>query len=62
MAEEPVASRTRAGSVAMRPETSEVEDLLVIEQLELVQREVLPVVPGSAEDMFAQMEEAMIGN
>ena len=62
MAEKPVASRTRAGSVTTRPETGEVEDLLVFEQLELVQQEVLPVVPGSAEDMFAQMEEAMAGN
>ena len=45
-----------------RPETGEVGDLLSFEQLEIVQEEVLPVVPGSAEDMFAQMEEAMIGN
>ena len=35
-----------------RPETGEVGDLLSFEQLEIVQEEVLPVVPGSAEDMF----------
>ena len=57
--EEPVASRTRSGK---QPETTEVGDLLSFEQLELAQGEVLPVVPGSADDMFAQMEEAMIGN
>ena len=54
-----VASRTRSGR---QSETTEVGDLLSFEQLEIVQEEVLPVVPGSAEDMFAQMEEAMAGN
>ena len=62
MADKPVASRTRAGSVTTGPETGEVGDLLSFEQFEIVQEEVLPVVPGSAEDMFAQMEEVMAGN
>ena len=45
-----------------RPETGDVGDLLRFEQFEIVQEEVLPVVTGSAEDMFAQMEEVMAGN
>ena len=55
-----LASRTRSG---MRPETTEVGDLLSFEQLELAQGEVIPVVPGSAEVIcFCKCEEAMIGN